>query len=537
MVFRNTSVVTICLITCAAIFGVVARVESNDKTQELSVLEEYYGDDTVSPLLEPEKLRAMLADPGIAPRIIILDANANNDATITIPTSNTGAKVIFAGTWPRMIRNEGAMTVNYAIADGLTADALLQSWGVKKDSILIMTSNWTAGGANSNSIGNWWLLHYWGFSKKNLMVLNGGTGAYRALVGTANMGHRTNSKDIVASTFSVRELPGDRIGDSPRSLGSARTNIRELMAGVKNDDYISGRKIILSTLINAMFTPFEDERGNPVTINAYGHGFMGRIKGQKFMQAVNTTDNYVTDSWTVPDPAPTAAGTNITYYKYKKFEDMRNVFVDRDQPGRIPLFPDNKAVRISLHCGTGTTTMPFYFALTMAGYYNAAPYDGSGAEWFTMAAYTMKGNNAVVSGTEQPKAAPPYLGDLVIPPPPYAARNSLGMMANRMLEIPAEFLRYNESRHTYSRFDNKSKYIGELEITPENLFVEGPYKGIMKWDMTRYSDYIVMLYNANPVAYSSASYEYHANYEGSGNEIQETDLHYKYPTLNLKNGD
>ena len=536
MVFRKTSAVMMCMVMSVAMLGLIACTGSSDKTPAQSALEEYYGDDTVSPLLEPEALRTMLADPAIAPRIIILDANANNDDAMTIPTAGTGAKVVFAGAWPRLIRNEGAMTVNYAIADGPTTDAMLQSWGVKKDSILVMTSNWTAGGASSNSIGNWWLLHYWGFSKKNLMVLNGGTGAYRALVGTADMGHRTDPNDIVASSFSVRELPGDRIGDSPHSLGSARTNIKELIANVKNDDYVSGRKILISTLVNAMFTPFEDERGNPVTINAYGHGFMGRLKGQKFMQAANAPDNFVTDSWTVPDPAPTADATDITYYKYKKFEDMRNVFVDRDQPGRVPLFPEDKNIRISTHCGTGTSTMPFYFAITMAGYHNAAPYDGSGAEWFTMAAYTMKGDNKVVPGTEQPKANPPYPGDLVTPPPPHAARNSLGMMANRMLEIPTEFLRYNESSHTYSRFDNKSKYIGELEITPENRFVEGPYKGIMKWDMTRYSDYVVMLYNANPVAYSSASYEYHADYEGSGNEIQEADLRYKYPDLNPGSG-
>jgi hypothetical protein len=215
---------------------------------------------------------------------------------------------------------------------------------------------------------------------------------------------------------------------------------------------------------------------------------------------------------------------------------MINLFLDRDIDKGTPAFPDDKSIRILTYCGTGTTTMPFWFAMTMAGYYNSAPYAGSGAEFFTMAAYRVQGDNTIVEGTAKAADDPtnpfpgnPYPGELVNPPPPWAARNALGMLANAMLDTPTQFLRLDEANHRYIVYDSNSNEIGFLEITPENGFAPGTYKGVWTWDMTKYSDYLVMLYNANPVGYSSDSYRYYPDYVGNGDGIREADLEYKYP--------
>ena len=538
MRLKGTPNMIMYIIVAVAMLGVISCGSDYEKTHGQLAIEDYYGDDTISPLIEPEELMAMLADPAIAPKIIIMDGNASSATSVTIPTAGTGARVVYLNPWTRPIRNDGPMTVNYAMTDGQTIDAQLRGWGVTKDSILVVTANWSASGASSNVAGLWWTLHYWGFSKKNLKVLNGGNHAYRALVGTTNMGRRTDPADYHASNFSVRDLPGDRIGLSPYSVGSARVSMPEVKDGVTSGDFVAGRKIIVSTLVNAMYTHFNDENGNPVTVNAYGNGFMGKIKGQKFMQAVNTTasNNYVTDNFTVADPAPTGAATNITYYKYKSFEAMRNVFVDRDKPGRVPLFPTDKSTRISMYCATGTNAVQFLFAINMAGYYNSALYANSGAEWFAMAAYQTGGDNATVAGTAKADTDPTnpfpgidYPGELVTPPPPYAARNASGNSVNAMLDVPTQFLRYNESANNYSRFDKNSNYIDNIDLTPANSFVLGPYHGNMKWDMTKYSDYVIMLHNVDPATFTSTNYEYHYDYDGEGDEIHKEDVKYKYP--------
>jgi len=507
---------------------------------------DYYGDETASPLIEPAELKAMLDDPAVAARLIILDGSATAAASQTIAPRN-GAVVYQMFAYTRPVREEGPITVNYAMDFGESFENNVKSKGITKDSIVILTSDWTRTGAGGNIPGIWWQFNYWGFSKKNVKVLNGGNAAYRAAYGTSAMGGRTARNAPQPSNFSLKDLPGDRIGGTPYSVGNARGTLAELVESVKNGDYEAGRKIFLSTLVNAMVTRFKTGDGANVTINAYGHGFMGKVKGQKFMKynpngtctsrdCVNPEgwDYYVTNMENKTDPDD--AGVIIPVYKYKTYEQMRNLFLDRDIDKDTPIFPDDRSIRILTHCGTGTTTLPFWFAITMAGYYNAVPYAGSGAEFFTMAAYRVQGDNTIVTGTDKAANDPanpfpgnPYPGELVNPPPPWAARNALGMLANAMIDVPTQFLRLDEANHRYIRYDGNSKEIGPLEITPENGFLPGAYKGIWTWDMTKYADYLVMVYNADPVGYSSAKYAYYPEYVGNGDGIREADLEYKYP--------
>lgn len=527
-------------------YAVTADVTLYAKWAINQKMADYYGDDTVSPLIEPAELKAMLDNPDIAGRLIILDGSANAVASRTIAPRN-GAAVYQMFGWQRPIREEGPITVNYAIDTGNGFENNVKQKGITKDSIVVLTSDWTRTGAGGNIPGIWWQFNYWGFSKNNVRVLNGGNAAYMAAYGASAMGVRTAQNAPRPSNFSLCDLPGDRIGGTPYSIGNARGTLTEIVESVKNGDYEAGRKIFISTLVNAMVTRFKTGNGSGVTINAYGHGFMGKVKGQKFIKYNpngNCTapgcanpegwDFYVTNVENKADHDN--PGDVIPVYTYKTYEQMRNLFLDRDIDKDVPLFPDDKGIRILTHCGTGTSTMPFWFAITMAGYYNAAPYDGSAAEFFTMAAYRAQGDNTIVAGTDKTANDPanpfpgiPYPGNLVNPPPPWASRNSLGMTANAMIDAPTQFLRFDETNLRYIRYDGNSREIGPLEITPENGFVPGAYKGVWTWDMTKYSDYLVMLYNANPVGYSSASYIYYPDYVGNGDGIREADLEYKYP--------
>jgi hypothetical protein len=53
--------------------------------------------------------------------------------------------------------------------------------------------------------------------------------------------------------------------------------------------------------------------------------------------------------------------------------------------------------------------------------------------------------------------------------------------------------------------------------------------------MTKYADYLVMLYNADPVGYSSENYVYYPDYTGNGDGIREADIEYKYPGSKFPN--
>ncbi len=551
----------------------------------------YYGDETRSWLISPADLKAMLDDPTTAAKVIIWSDSANNNPK----SAGDAAKVIQTPSWNnspgiddgtlqtnnRFLRNEGPIANEHQVMNGVNIDNRLQRLGATKDSIIVLTSQWSTAGAGSNVIGWWWYLAYWGFSKDNLKILNGGNIAYQAAFGDGEVGATREAFPATPSTaFSVKELPGDRFDAVRISLGDNIKNI-------ENGDYASGRKLMFSSLTNAMGDWFDDGFGNKQTINFYGFNYGGKMRGQKFLSVAAAPNNYPTISSTVPNPS---GGADLTVYRYRTAEELKLVYRDREKLNsgtNVTLLPDELGASIGIWCGSGTTTQQYFMALQMAGYYNAANFGGNSNGWFTLAAHRLRvpnpNNDSSITttvGLNLPQhanwkaldnsshysmmAADPADGSGYL----YSYRANLGFSNNlcgtgigEVACDPAnpvvrsayarQFLKYNDNG-TFTVYDNMSRPTGEIldpftntsfyrnEMWPpvdaSGVPQSGPennrkdLNGNYKWDVAKWTDYITYNFNDNviPHIYAIGNITMDPNYDGDANEIARSDARYKY---------
>jgi len=140
---------------------------------------------TSATLLSPETLKTWV-DSGIVnstgfDRVVILDITSM--ATYTaghIP----GAQFVNSGDIAQT-RMEGPATDVTMVLDGSRMDALVQKYGIDKNTTIVFTSGAASPGAGSvlTATRSYWIFRYWGFSKEKLKVLDGINFAWNALYG------------------------------------------------------------------------------------------------------------------------------------------------------------------------------------------------------------------------------------------------------------------------------------------------------------------------------------------------------------------
>lgn len=268
-----------CLISAMLLWGCGSGGSSDNYTD---VDAEYYkGDSTASALIEPETLKSWI-DAGYrtptGQRVVILDCVPNPAGVF--PNSDveswfagdaekikTNMKAQYGEIAPQYLmidmldaagvlghipgalpsvshegyevtaRNDGPILADHQIGTGSLIDQMIQRFGIQKDDVVVLTtSRYDYPGFCSSRL--WWTLRYWGFSKNNLKVLNGGNKAYKMAGGTLDKGVVTLA-NVTPSTFSVNDL-AQRFTDSRISIG-------ELIELVDNGQTTNGDVVVLDT--------------------------------------------------------------------------------------------------------------------------------------------------------------------------------------------------------------------------------------------------------------------------------------------------
>jgi 3-mercaptopyruvate sulfurtransferase SseA len=144
---------------------------------------------TSATLLSPETLKTWV-DSGIVnstgfDRVVILDITSM--ATYTaghIP----GAQFVNSGDIAQT-RMEGPATDVTMVLDGSRIDALVQKYGIDRDTTIVITSGPTtptsaaSAGSVLTATRAYWIFRYWGFPKEKLKVLDGINFAWKAAYG------------------------------------------------------------------------------------------------------------------------------------------------------------------------------------------------------------------------------------------------------------------------------------------------------------------------------------------------------------------
>jgi 3-mercaptopyruvate sulfurtransferase SseA len=360
--------------TLFVFMGAVACNSYNDTKAE-EEYRNYYQPDNM--LVEANTLKAWI-DNGYKTEKgepVVVVVNTAGGSTLTGLGSGwhiPGTVVFPDGLGNGMSRSDGPGAVGNQVYDGPTMDRNLRYAGVTKDTVIVITGNWSTSVPNTVT-RMWWVLYYWGFAETKLKVLNGGNLAYAAT--GAAMSQET-AVGVPPSMFSVKDLPGNRIDIVRAPFGDV---LRDARSGV----YERKEQLMVSTLGTSIcFGPGDTA---PCTPNS-GSIVRGRIHG-----GIQITPHSGTNLLTNPVTASTG-----NYVVYKTAEEMAENFIDNDDGNSF--LPEDKNFRIITHCGSGQSTTVANFALIgVLGYKNVAIYDGSLSEWGTFSAYRY--NNAFAGPT------------------------------------------------------------------------------------------------------------------------------------------
>jgi 3-mercaptopyruvate sulfurtransferase SseA len=223
------------------------------------------------------------------------------------------------------------------VVSGATIDTMLQNMGVTKDTVIVLTSKKAP---TFNLTRLWWELYYWGFSEKNIKILDGGVAALKA-ADASLVDQATASVVPVKSDFTVKSFPG--LHDA------ARITTKEVIAAVK----AGSANIIDVRGSDAQATP------------GIGEAFQGRISGA--ITATSANGIAVSALQNADGTFKTKAETEATF---------KTAGITFTKP-------------IIVHCYSGYSAAPLYYYIKeVLGYNNVALYDGSWSAWASHAGFT-----------------------------------------------------------------------------------------------------------------------------------------------------
>jgi 3-mercaptopyruvate sulfurtransferase SseA len=458
------------------VFAGAVACDSYDDTKAAEEYKNYYQSDNM--LIEADTLKAWIdngykTEKGEPVVVVINAANAGSEldtepgtgrwyipGTIVFPDGLGGGNNAIGH---RSDGPGGAASPNQ-VYDGPTMDRNLRYAGITKDTVIVITGNWT--GAVPNTVTRmWWVLYYWGFAETKLKVLNGGNLAYADKAGGLSAMSSSPATGVAPSMFSVKDLPGNRID-------LVRAPFGDVLRDARNGAYERKEQLMVSTLGTSIcFGPGDTA---PCTPNS-GSVVRGRIHG-----GIQITPHSGTNVLTNPVTAATG-----NYVVYKTAVEMAGNFLDDDTG--VSFLPADKNFRIITHCGSGQSTTVANFALVgVLGYKNVAIYDGSLTEWGSFSAYRYN---------------PAFAG----PTPTYVTGAS-----NK------DYVYWsNEVGFFVDRDGNKITDNSIILHTASHLL------GYSRWDTSTASDYVQFFSG------SITSVDLNPLYEGAGREVNEEDKIYQ----------
>jgi thiosulfate/3-mercaptopyruvate sulfurtransferase len=241
---------------------------------------------TTATLIPPETLKAWTSS-GIVnstgyDRVVILDVTSL--ATYTaghIP----GAQFLNTSDLYN-VRQEGPATDVNMVLDGGHMDALIQRYGIDKNTTVVFTSGAASPGAGSvlSATRAYWTFRYWGFSKEKLKLLDGINFSWKALYGlsTASVPAPT------PSTYSVKTIAALR-GDLRSSLGDMINVAEGKVPNAIPIDMRSGE---------TEGSSYTGKRGSTTGVFSPGSDFVafeGRVKGARallYTTMFDSANNY-----------------------------------------------------------------------------------------------------------------------------------------------------------------------------------------------------------------------------------------------------
>jgi 3-mercaptopyruvate sulfurtransferase SseA len=230
---------------------------------------------TFSSLISPEILNIWIAS-GIVnstgyDRVVILDVTS---LTVYNAGHIPGAQFLNSGDLYQNRQEGPAVDINMSL-DGLHMDAIVQRYGIDKNTTLVFTSGAASPGAGSvlSATRAYWTFRYWGFPKEKLKVLDGINFAYQTKYGLT----ATASPAPVPSTHSVKNNASLRI-DLRASLADminvAEGKVANAVPVDMRSSEIDGSYIGKRGSTAGVFTPGSGAN-NDNTV------FEGRLKGAK----------------------------------------------------------------------------------------------------------------------------------------------------------------------------------------------------------------------------------------------------------------
>ena len=240
-------------------------------------------------------------------------------------------------------RFEGVGDATPLVATGEQMDAVIQRLGIDENTTIVITT--AAGNPNYYMTRAYWTFRYWGFSKDQLKVLNGGNTVFAAEypeLMTAEV------PDPDPSTFSVRDL--DVLNDNLRaSVGEMIEIVKNLPGSntdmvfdARGDSYYNGTKPT-----SALIT------GEVVVVDGHPEG------GEYLSQGTLFVDSLYKGG------------------KFKSAEEIRALFEEK-----ASYSPDKKA---TVYCTSGYSATPLFFALDAILDMDVQLYDGS---WSQLGKYS-----------------------------------------------------------------------------------------------------------------------------------------------------
>lgn len=441
---------------------------------------EYYALDGVagSALIEAETLKSYIDAGYVTPegqKVLILFAS---DTTTTIDT--VGSSI--AGAYPLPVneiffgaRSDGPVVDNAMVVDGAGMDKAIREYGIDANTLIVLTGNEYTKSGNGQFVARaFWTFKYWGFSNKQVKVLNGLDKYFKQYL-TANFAAEYNKYYTTfrygmpqPSTFSVKDLPGQQMDSYRAPIGEV---LGYAASGALKADG-TGSAVVVSTMdptiaVNkpGLTTPETYVIGNTRLIE-------GRINGATQLALSANTGGTYNNDWDKYIDSTTG--------KFLTAEQITELMqgLANDTTERLPFLQNvDKNKRILFHCITGRTTAPHWFiAREILGYTNAAIYDGSWQEWTNLAGYV-----------------PTNITDTFV-------NQSGGASATDYLSwTGSEFIKTDGTK-------------ASLDYSPKmrNL----------NWDTARYTKFLTMAPAANSNTYDN-------EYAGDGREINTADKNYQ----------
>ena len=475
---KPAALIKFMLLSVLAVSFIAACGYDDVNEEKAKAIADYYAEDGVagSALIEAETLISYIDAGYVTPdgkKVVILDVTGTTPASVV-----RGAVPAPQNNYFTEIRSDGVAAMKNMVASGEKMDTSLRELGIDGNTLVVIT----ASSHTTNNIHRvFWTFKYWGFSNKYVKVLNGANTYISKIENGAYM-ETPVYRAIVPTTFSVKELPAEKIDSYRASFGEVFDSAKN---GLFKEDG-SGSSILIPTMPNS--AAISNAEGTVIARVANNtNAFAGRIRGATQL-ALDPND-------------PTNYGNSASLYfnadgRFKTAEEILPLMTRYVAEGQKAAFlPADKNRRIITHCGSGQSTAPHWFVIReILGYTNAAIYDGSWNEWGNFATFYVNDTTkdfVTVVGAENP------------------ADN----------KTATNYLISNPATYTYQEYNTKtdiSTSLGKSTV----------FKNVL-WDTSFYTDYLVLRTNIAKGTASGSSLSAADNeYAGDGREINTADKNY-----------